>query len=513
MLCYEGDPRCDIDPDLGNNSCTLPLTPCINNTDPRLSSCTPSSIASFSVVKPPRDAADEANREALEAAFGADGFGVSVTRRKDAVFAGTANATANLCGAPVGLQVPLAQRPSGVRKKSKRVISRVVTESGSIDKDSLLLVCLPSTCGDGVIQPDHEQCDDGNRTNGDGCDQGCQLEGLAMQSPTPTGTRTNTPTRTLTPTPTETLPPGVPTFTNTPTETPTATPIPTDTPEPVTRRCNFRTGTNNTGLTVAGNVTANASISGYQDWQFFPPDDNGVAQIRIPSDGMQFGCALVQATVLITITAGTVCIRPDVEAGDGFGVIDCAGGNETGYNNTTQADHNTNLNATGFPQDPDCEEVFLTPEGQISHATLEEPSQSVYHAGVCNSATHLSYSGTYPPNGMTLTQKLIARISTASTTCNASTCPANDAPYDPNAGDLSVAGRMTTGQSVATMFDRNNSSGNNFSRTFTGTTVPCSQIYAEGGSVSNLRVGVAIPFPDTAATINDANVEVRLVCQ
>jgi hypothetical protein len=132
---------------------------------------------------------------------------------------------------------------------------------------------------------------------------------------------------------------------------------------------------------------------------------------------------------------------------------------------------------------------------------------------VCNSAVHLSYNGVSPANGMTLTQNLIARISTAQTSCSPNPCPPNDAPYDSGAGDLAVTGRMTTGQSVGTLFDRNNSAGNNFSRTFTGATVPCSTIFAEPGAVSNMRVGVVIPFPDTAATINDANVEVRLVCQ
>lgn len=519
VSCYEGDRRCDSDPDLGNHSCTLPVVPCINNADPRFGSCTPSAVTSFSFLKTPHDAADESNRAALEARFGADGFGVSVTRRKDAVFAGSANATVSACGAPVDVQVPLAQSGSGYRKKAKRIISKVTTASGATDKDSLLFVCLPSTCGDGVVQADHEQCDDGNRVNGDGCDQGCQLEGLENESPTPTSTRTDTPTRTATATatptitPTETLAPGVPTFTRTPTFTPTATAIPTETPAPITRRCNFRTGTNNTGLTVAGNVTANASISGYQDWEFFPPDGNGVSQIRIPKDQMQFSCALVQATVLITITAGTVCLRPDIDAGDGFGAIDCNGGNQAGYNSATQMDHNTNQNALGFPQDPDCEETYLSPDGLISRASIEDPSQSIYHAGVCNSAVHLSYNGTSPANGMTLTQNLIARISTAQTSCSPNPCPPNDTPYDSGAGDLSVTGRMTTGQSVGTLFDRNNSAGSNFSRTFTGATVPCSTIFAPGGNVSNMKVGVVIPFPDTAATINDANVEVRLVCQ
>jgi hypothetical protein len=263
-------------------------------------------------------------------------------------------------------------------------------------------------------------------------------------------------------------------------------------------------------------VTATSQISGYQDWVFMERDENNVGEIRIPTDGMSFGCGLVQATVLITITAGTVCIRPDIEAGEGFGVIDCNGGNETGYNSATVVDHNTNQNAVGLPQDPECDEIFLSPDGLISSASIEtQPASGPYHAGVCNSAVNLSYNGNYPANGMTLTQKLIARISTAQTSCSPNPCPANSAPFDAEAGDIAVVGKLTTGQSVGTLHNRdNNQSSTNYSRTFTGTTKSCAAIY-DGGSnhLTDAKIGVVIPFPDTAATINDANVEVRLRCQ
>lgn len=44
-----------------------------------------------------------------------------------------------------------------------------------------LSVCAANTCGDGTINtasPYNEQCDDGNRGNGDGCDIDCQVESL-----------------------------------------------------------------------------------------------------------------------------------------------------------------------------------------------------------------------------------------------------------------------------------------------------------------------------------------------
>jgi cysteine-rich repeat protein len=37
----------------------------------------------------------------------------------------------------------------------------------------------PCTCGDGTLDPG-EQCDDGNKTDGDGCSAGCQLESAAV---------------------------------------------------------------------------------------------------------------------------------------------------------------------------------------------------------------------------------------------------------------------------------------------------------------------------------------------
>lgn len=509
VVCYEGDPRCDVDPNLNNNRCTIRVAPCVNNVDPRLPRCTPSSVDTFSLYgRLNADNVDDANRAALEGVMGAGGLGLSVFRNATAnrgipmtVYAGTPNATLNECAAPVDVLVPMVQRGQRVRKGMKRLRMRTTTASGRADSDTLIFECRPSTCGDGVIQPAYEQCDDGNRDNGDGCDQGCQLEGNeAPDLPTPL------PTRTPTPDP------------NAPTLTPTATASPTPTEVFVTRRCNFQTGTNNTGLTVAGNVTANSNVSGFQDWQFFPIDENGLGEIRVPATGpsptMSFSCAQVSVSLLITINAATVCIRPDIAAGDGIGVIDCNGGTEFGYNSQTIADHNTNQNAVGLPQDPDCEEVYVTPDGLVSNASIETPGD-VYHAGVCNSALNLTYNGTYPANGMTITQKLIARISADQTSCSPNPCPDQDAPFDSSAGDLAVTGKMTTGQSVAILHNRNNNqTATNFNRTFTGTAGSCAQIYtAPTNNLTNIRLGVIIPFPDAAATINDALVEVRLRCQ
>lgn len=294
VVCYEGDPRCDADPNLNNNRCTIRMAPCINNHDPRLPRCTPNSVSVFSLYgRLQSDNVDDANRAALEGAMGADGLGLSIFRNATAnrgipmmVQEGSPNATQNLCADSVDVLVPMIQRGQKVRKGMKRIRTRTTTASGRADSDTLLLECRPSTCGDGIIQPSHEQCDDGNRVNGDGCDQGCQLEGgVVPETPTPLPTRTPT------------IDPNAPTL------TPTPSPSPTPTEVFVTRRCNFQTGTNNTGLTIAGNVTANSNVSGFQDWQFYPIDENGIGEIRVPATGpsptMSFSCAQITVSLLI----------------------------------------------------------------------------------------------------------------------------------------------------------------------------------------------------------------------
>ncbi len=229
VVCFEGDPRCDLDPELDDASCTVGVSLCINNHDPRLA-CTPSGIVAVELRKPdparPRDAAEAAGAQALEAAFAND-LGVSVLRRGLVHVAGATNATPDLCTAPVGLAVPLRVSRTGRASKHRRTFSlQVVSSATDLDRDSVSVECRPSTCGNARIESDHEQCDDGNRANGDGCDQGCQAE-----APPPTPTPSPTPVPTATPAPTATPTP-MPTPTPAPTATPTATPTPVPTPTP-----------------------------------------------------------------------------------------------------------------------------------------------------------------------------------------------------------------------------------------------------------------------------------------
>lgn len=196
IICYEGDPRCDFDPDLDNQSCTFRTELCINNVDPRFPLCHGTvfgglPLTTFEVISPrPSGRAltpeDRANLATLEDHAGAGGFGLRVIRRRDTVAAGNSNATTNSCVGPIELVVPLRASSTGkLLSSQERIRIRTTNEHGYRDADKLRLICRPSTCGNGIVDADHELCDDGNRSNCDFCDQGCQPIASPRCTPTP----------------------------------------------------------------------------------------------------------------------------------------------------------------------------------------------------------------------------------------------------------------------------------------------------------------------------------------
>lgn len=254
IICHEGDPLCDADLDIYNFGCAIPVSICLNNFDDRLPDCRPGEVARFTVMRPYpdrlRDAADLAILDALEQGVHQD-FGITVMRGRLEYMPGTATVTADWCGEPIPIAVPLRVSKAGRVSRGRKVVrTRAEQGEGRRDTDTLRFECLPSTCGNGTVEP-HEDCDDGNRINGDGCNQGCRIEPTATitptptDTPTPTATATATDTPTFTPLPTDTptatatdtytstpTPTDTPTFTATPTDTHTWTATPTDTPTP-----------------------------------------------------------------------------------------------------------------------------------------------------------------------------------------------------------------------------------------------------------------------------------------
>jgi hypothetical protein len=138
LVCHDGDGGCDGDATSGQ--CTFTIQVCPNVTDPRLAACTPTDIASYTVLKPlpgaskPGDAANAAAIiDALAAlapstVSGADGNLVTF----DLPFSGT------VC-APVTLVVPT----QGTKAGRTGIKLQAVRSNGSTDSDTLKLVCAP----------------------------------------------------------------------------------------------------------------------------------------------------------------------------------------------------------------------------------------------------------------------------------------------------------------------------------------------------------------------------------
>ncbi len=548
-ICYEGDPRCDMDLDYDNKSCTFFPQFCLNNSDPRLSTCLQPGVISFEVKKPKAsslDPIDVANLSSVESQLGAGGWGLTLIRQKTPTPGVPLFSKKNQCSEAVPLVVPLkVTRTNKIRKAVRTVRLVAVNGYGQKDTDVIKLECRPSTCGDSIIDP-HETCDDGNRNNHDGCSAGCQIE---YPTPTPTKTRTptvtktptlthtetptETPTRSETPTqsPTNTLRPGEPTYTptrsptttHTPTRTPTvtrtrtptftrtptitATPSETPLAPPITRRCTLRAGAQYSSVKVTSTIglNLNISLSGYQTWNFSPEDQDGVRQITIPANDSHFNSVVLMGII-------KACPRP---GSDGDGFIDCDGG-APNYNSTATWDHNTSqapgING-GDPIDPECDDTAMA-QNNVTTAKLEGPTD--LHPGICNGPMRMTYSGTYAAGGMALNESLIIRLQQDVN----GPCPADNAPFDGDAGDIAVEGMVTTGSATATVYDAMSSSApwgltnTNLTDSITGSPYNCANL--ESGSLNSGKLALAIPAIDLElSTLGNADLvaSLALVCQ
>ncbi|MFM7735852.1 MAG: myxococcus cysteine-rich repeat containing protein, partial [Alphaproteobacteria bacterium] len=182
VSCTEGDSSCDVDPNLDDGVCKFRASWCINNTDARIPACFQSDVSTMEVDQPfyLSDAlVDRANIAAIQGAIGPGGLGPYVVQNGHLVYAGGVVNHLNLCSPPIDLtvQMPLDARSGKYKKTRQKFTIRAAAGDGRIDTDNFMLYCVPSRCGDGKKQKG-EECDDGNRVDGDGCSSFCRRENI-----------------------------------------------------------------------------------------------------------------------------------------------------------------------------------------------------------------------------------------------------------------------------------------------------------------------------------------------
>lgn len=570
VVCREGDPMCDADPDLSNASCTLRSAVCINNADPRLPRCAPSEIGTFELLRPrdrPDDAAATANRAALEGQFGGGpgGFGVTVRRRGSTIFAGTANASQNLCSTALDFVVPLHRSGSGrLRRGMQKFTVKTIDASGRRDVDKLTLECVPSVCGDHFVDPG-EGCDDGNRINGDGCDRDCQVEQQLTPTPAATATPTSIPPPTPTPRPGEVrlLPGGG--VSGSCRGTCVGGTIPGGVCDSnvdcgaggtcASRVCagGALAGTACTGATQCNGCSLNPPQGSCIILQnpLFPvpvalngvcvprtaPDVTCVTDTECPAGktcqlpGFVLDASAphpVTQEAPVSMPASQVVFPPALVPGigwacvsvpsDGAGVIDCDGGRSdldqsvTRDHNTTPGDPN---NGGGMPDDPDCDDACVLPNGLLSYACAEGSSRCVGganagapctlpsdcdsgvcalcsslpvpHAGVCNSPACTSASGTFGAGDVQIVAELAVSVVQPSLLGpDGLACTPDDMVGSTTATPVLLG----SGDSDGTIFDAANTAGTVVGPAAQCTSAPCiASVSGAGVSCSALASG------------------------
>lgn len=340
---------------------------------------------------------------------------------------------------------------------------------------------------------------------------------------TPTSTAaTATPTLSATPTPTFTVA-NPPTATKTATPTATKTPTPTVTATPISRVCTIGGVDSKISLQIKnapliGNVRVSGALSGSQTLQFGGQDANGVRQVTIPAGSIVFD------PIVITPPVGDpvrVCVT---SAGiDGTGKVDCNGG-EPNIDLVVRADHSTNgapAPSGGLPQDPECNDTRVDPDGNQTDACLETAvgtcNPNSPHVGTCNSPTEYVETGTFVSGDFRVAETLTLRL-VSDVGVDGQQCTGDDTYSAP----ANLRAFLTTGDAKAVIYDTNNVQNNlmdhitagcsNCITQVTGAPRTCSNITGSGG-VKNLKLVGALPVIDIDASVGDAGVNIEIVCQ
>ncbi len=177
QFCVDGDEGCDHD---GRNdmACSFEARICVRGDDPRLPECS-ANVAPIAdvVVRSPSalaagSAVDRANTAAIASALRA--LGGTVRVGSTTVQSGPAVEAFESCTAPFRLSVP---RTATAQRYELFTLGAHDVGGATMDSVRMRLHCLPndSICGNGMLEVT-ETCDDGNRSDCDGCSSRCRVE-------------------------------------------------------------------------------------------------------------------------------------------------------------------------------------------------------------------------------------------------------------------------------------------------------------------------------------------------
>ena len=341
-------------------------------------------------------------------------------------------------------------------------------------------------------------------------------------TPTQTGA-TTTPTPTVAPTVTV-IPTPTPTFTVAPTAIRTTTPTPTATASPIVRTCTIGGANSFVALqfrdTPLGDLRLQGALSGTQQLGFGGLDGaTSERPIAVPASSMTFDPVQLPVPigqpVRVCLTATGI---------DGTGKIDCNGG-AAALDITTRVDHSTNAapgSNGGSPQDPECDDTAVAPDGERSEACRESMVSTCNvtnrHPGTCNGPLAYVESGTFASGDVRLVEYVTIR-QVSNVGPDGQQCTGDDT-YGPPA---SVRVFFTTGTARATVFDANGVANALLDQgapgceacvtQVTGDGRACNQITGGSGSLDNLMLVSTFAVLDLDGTVGDAAVTIQAECQ
>ena len=296
-------------------------------------------------------------------------------------------------------------------------------------------------CGDGAVNVEGEECDDGNNFGGDGCAANCTNEIRRTTMLDPDKSKSTVQLQTL---------PIVLTVTGT--------------------------------QTLTAGTARDTAVIGPGGVQLFAPN-------QIP---LALKTADVQFDPVVVTGIACACVRAlDVEVygpgNSGSGVVGCGDEGLTDIDFLAQFDHNTTPGSAGnsgpengLPDDPDCNSTVDAGAGLTSSACLEAPgaacNPSNPHPGVCNSPRVLTFSGGQAARGAVILRSrtqigVLNNATNGAASCTASrnndgSCKAPDfgddcmpcTDDDKNFGTPNTS-TTTSGTASVALYDANNTAG------------------------------------------------------